>query len=66
MRTRLRLIVALFASVIAIAAQPTAPRADMSLGQSAFEEGDYEGAFKAWLASAEQGHSEAQLNIGFF
>ena len=65
MRTRLRLIVALFASAMAIAAQPTAPRADMSLGQSAFEQGDYEGAFKAWLASAERGHTEAQLNIGF-
>ena len=52
--------------LVIIAVLTIAPvRADMSVGQAAFERGDYEGAFKAWLALAEAGDAEAQLNIGY-
>ena len=56
----------LIALLVVMALPVSAPvRADMSIGQAAFERGDYEGAFKSWLGLAEAGNPDAQLNIGY-
>ena len=65
MKCWFRWLAALLALIAVHVVQPAATRADMSLGQSAFEQGDYEGAFAGWLPVAEMGHDKAQLNIGF-
>lgn len=43
---------------------PTTGYADFQAGQEAYDRGDYEIALKEWRPLAEQGHTEAQRNLG--
>ncbi len=38
--------------------------ADFQAGVDAYERGDYDTALKEWRPLAEQGHAQAQLNLG--
>ena len=52
-------------AAILIVGLTTPAGADFQDGVAAFDRGDYEVALREWKPLAEQGHSEAQTQLGF-
>ena len=50
--------------VIAVLLATPVGAADFNAGFKAYQSGDYQTAFKEWQPLAEQGHADAQFNLG--
>ena len=53
-----------FALVLALGLSVPVLAADLQAGQDAYDRGDYATALEEWRPLAEQGHAEAQFNVG--
>lgn len=61
MKTRLFLVVVAVATLLG----PAIARADYAAGKAAYDRGDYETAYRAWLPLAERGDRDAQFELGW-